>query len=242
MSKRHLSDYHVKKIIQHFVLDLTATQTSQLLGMSRLTINRYYSAFRLAIAIQREQDKRLLTGQVEVDESYFGAARPRGAPKKLKRGRGTLKQPVFGIFERDGQVYTEIVPDCKKATLQGIIRGKVSLETAIFSDSWRGYNGLVDVGYDRHLRVNHSKEYSRGRGCHINGIESFWSFTKRRLRKFNGVAKHTFVLHLKECEWRWQRDPKTLEKELFKLFKTFRANALQVSNSLNSDDDDVILR
>ncbi len=34
---------------------------------------------------------------------------------KLKRGRGTLKQPVFGIFERNGRVYsTEIVPDCKR--------------------------------------------------------------------------------------------------------------------------------
>jgi len=49
---------------------------------------------------------------VEVDESYFGAKRHRGYHGKLKRGRGrgTLKQPVFGVFERDGRVYTEIVP------------------------------------------------------------------------------------------------------------------------------------
>lgn len=31
-------------------------------------------------------------------------------------------------------------------------------------------------------------------------IESFWSFTKRRLVKFNGVSKN-FYKHLKECEW-----------------------------------------
>lgn len=57
-----------------------------------------------------------MVGRVEVDESYFGAKRQRGRQGKLKRGRGTLKQPVFGVFEREGRVYTEIVPDCKRLT------------------------------------------------------------------------------------------------------------------------------
>ena len=38
---------------------------------------------------------------------------------------------------------------------------------------------------------------------HVNGIESFWSFAKRRLAKFNGIAEHTFYLHLKETEFRF---------------------------------------
>ena len=53
-----------KKIIRHFVLDVNATQTAGLLGMSRLTINRYYREFRELIAPQREADKRLLRGEV----------------------------------------------------------------------------------------------------------------------------------------------------------------------------------
>jgi transposase-like protein len=37
-------------------------------------------------------------------------------------------------------------------------------------------------------RVFHSKnEFARGKN-HVNGIESFWSFTKRRLAKFNGLT------------------------------------------------------
>lgn len=55
--------------------------------------------------------------KTEVNESYFGARRGRGFHGKLKRGRGTLKQPVFGILKRNDRVYTEIVPDCKKDTL-----------------------------------------------------------------------------------------------------------------------------
>ena len=80
-----------------------------------------------------------MLGTVEVDESFFGAARPRGVVGSRKRGRGTLKQPVFGIFERGGRVYTEIIPDAKKATLQEVIRGRIALESVVISDGWRGY-------------------------------------------------------------------------------------------------------
>lgn len=217
-----LSAYKVKKIIQCFCIDIPANKTAILLGMNRNTINRWYGLFRQSISIHQNTIKARLVGAVEVDESYFGARRIRGYYGKLKRGRGTLKQPVFGVFERNGRVYTEIIPDCKRATLQAVIKGKVSVESVIYSDGWRGYNGLVDVGYAKHFRVTHkNNEFARDGHCHINGIESFWSFTKRRLTKFNGVSKN-FELHLKECEWRWKKSPDVLAKELETIIKQFQ--------------------
>ena len=126
---------------------------------------------------------------------------------------------VFGIYKRIGFVFTEIVPDVQRKTLQSMIRGRVSLDSIIHSDGWRGYNGLVDTGFDKHYRVNHSKnEFVLG-DSHINGIESFWSYAKRRLHKFNGVSKHTFYLHLKECEWRFNNRSKNSYLELLKLLR-----------------------
>jgi transposase-like protein len=156
-------------------------------------------------------------GEIEVDESYFGARRLKG--KATRRGRGTHRQPVFGIYERHGRVYTEIIVDCSLRTLRKIMTGKINLASTIYSDGWTGYNGLVDVGFDKHFRINHKKdEFSNKRGVHVNGIESFWSFTKRRLTKFNGVKKN-FPLHLKECEWRWSKSPQELEKNLTEIVK-----------------------
>ena len=143
----------------------------------------------------------------------------KGNKVKLKRGRGTSKQPVFGIFIRNGEVYTEIVPDAGKATLQAIIERKIDIKSVIYTDGWRGYDGLVDVGFDKHFRVNHGKnEFALEGDIHINGIESFWSVTKRRLAKFNGV-KANFELHLKECEFRWRKDEKFVYNMLLKLLK-----------------------
>lgn len=212
-----LSTFKIKKVIQCFCLDLTASQTAKLLNLNRNTVNRLFNIFRTSIYKYQIDQLRHFTGDVEVDESYFGPRRIKGVA--TKRGRGTHKQPVFGILERNGRVYTEIIPDCKPRTLRAIITGKIDLKSTIYSDSWSGYSGLVDVGYDKHFRINHKRnEFSNRKGVHINGIESFWSSTKRRLTKFNGT-KANFHLHLKECEWRWSRKTEELEKELVKILR-----------------------
>lgn len=217
-----ISTFKVSKIISCFSLDITASRAAHLAGVNRNTVNHWFGIFRRAIYVHQMREFEKIIGEAEVDESYFGARRKRGFHGKLKRGRGTQKRPVFGIFKRQGRVYTEIVPNCKKTTLQPIIRGKVDPSTVIYSDKWRGYDGLVDVGYDRHFRVNHgNNEFARtGTGIHINGIENFWSFTKRRLAKFNGVKVH-FDLHLKECEWRYGKSVVRLEIELKRLVRRY---------------------
>lgn len=210
-----LSRYKLLKVVDCFCIDIDATKSSQLLQLNRNTTNRYFNLFRQLIAAHQQAEKEQFVGVVEVDESFFGPARVRGRPGPRKRGRGTNKQPVFGIYERDGRVYTELVTDCSARTLQRIIRGRISSDSVIHSDGWRGYDGLVDVGFDKHLRINKSKHFA-SKGIHINGIEAFWSFTKRRLSKFNGVKKN-FELHLKECEWRYGKSNDQLRQELWKM-------------------------
>ncbi len=180
-------------------MDLDATKTAELCNVNRNTANRHFNMFRVRIARLCE-DKSPFKGIVEADESYFGAKRVKG-----KRGRGARgKTKVFGILKReDGKVYTEIIPDCTRRTLQKIIAGKVDIQSVINTDGWHAYDGLVDIGYSKHHRVIHGKdEFARGAN-HINGIESFWSYAKRRLQKFQGVSSSTFYLHLKETEYRF---------------------------------------
>ena len=203
--RSRISEHKFREIVKLFSLDLEADQTANITGLSRNTINKYYKAFRERISQICEQNSPL-SGEIEVDESYFGARRVKG-----KRGRGAQgKTIVFGLFKRNGKVYTEIVPDCRRSTLQAVIRGRVSLESVIHSDGWRGYNGLVDIGYKKHFRVHHGQnEFVRGKS-HINGIESFWGYAKTRLGRFRGVHKKTFYLHLKECEFRFNHRGKNL--------------------------------
>jgi transposase len=198
-------------------VDIDAQKTATILDLNRNTINKYFKLFREAIMIhQLMRFKKITSGTAEIDEGYFGAKRKRGFHGKLKRGRGTTKQPVFGIIKRRDQngntlAFTQIIPDCKASTLIPIIQGKIDVKTTIDSDYWKSYDSLVSLGYNKHLRVNHGQNQFAFKGddgdlVSINGAESFWSFTKRRLAKFNGYREE-LNLHLKECEWRWNHSP-----------------------------------
>jgi transposase-like protein len=146
-----ISEDKFRELVRLFAIDIDAERVSILENLNRNTVNRYFMNFKERIAEISDRDSPFPKSEFEVDESYFGPRRVRG-----KRGRGAGKKtPVFGILKRGGKVYTEIVPDCTRDTLVKIIRGKVGLESIIHSDSWHSYDSLVDVGYEKHFRVNH---------------------------------------------------------------------------------------
>ncbi len=105
--------------MKHFCVDISASKTAILLEINRNTINHWYNVFRKAIYVHQMWEFRKIFGEAEVDGSYFGAKRVRGFHGKLKRGRGTHKQPVFGIFKRNGHVYTEMCQTARKQFYKG---------------------------------------------------------------------------------------------------------------------------
>ena len=159
------------------------------------------------------EEETPFSGEVEVDESYFGGRR------KGKRGRGAGgKVPVFGLLKRGGKVFTKVIPDAKTATLMPIMREKILPDSIVYTDSWGSYN-VLDVSEFKHYRINHSKLFA-DKGNHINGIENFWNQAKRHLRRFNGIPREHFY---QECEWRFNHsDPKLQLRLLKQLVKAHR--------------------
>ena len=206
MRKSRLSWYKQERLIEHFVASSTARTAASLVGVNKTTASYYFQRLREIIALQQPSFE--LSGEVEVDESYFAGVR------KEKRGRGAGgKVAVFGLLKRGGKVYSCIIQNAKTSTLMPIIEEKVKPDSIVYTDTFRAYNAL-DVSDFYHERINHSKLFARGKN-HINGIENFWNQAKRHMRKFNGVPKANFELFLKECEWRFNHsNPK---EQLYKL-------------------------
>lgn len=218
-----ISERKFRDVLRLFALDITADRAACLTGLHHNTTLSLYRLLRLRMAELAGADCPF-RGQVELDESYFGPTRTSG-----HRGRGNpRKVPVFGILERGGRVHCQIVKNCSKSTLQAIVEGRVSLSAEITTDGFRSYDGLVEAGFARHHRIN--KYWDRDHpvyaenGVHINGIESFWSYAKRRHQKFNGLRKTSFPTFLKETEFRFN----TRNQDLYSiLLKSCRMNPLR---------------
>jgi transposase len=212
MKYSKLSDYKIKKILRCFANELTSTQASQLLGLNRNTTDRYYAMFREKIAACQEAQTKKMRGSIEIDESYFGSRHSHDP-----RGRSTKRKiPVIGLLKRNGTVYTQVITDASEFSIMPVIAKLIEKSKSnLYTDGWKTYDSLVHVGY-RHQRINHSKEFAKGHN-HINGIESFWSYVKRKMRKHNGIARHKFVLYLKESEFRFNHRREDLYQALLKV-------------------------
>jgi len=179
---------------------LSARQIARDLEVNKNTGWRMGMQIRKAMG-EREQ-RELLTGIVEMDESYIGG-KPRkgntgsgtqGGGKKSKRGRGTDKTPVVGMLQRGGKVRVQVVKksDLNAKGLAALVRRHVDTENSVlFTDQYPAYRPMRH--FIEHRAVNHAITYVAPDGTHTNSIEGFWALLKRGIF---GQYHHVTVRHL----------------------------------------------
>ena len=100
LSRCKLTAYQQKRLLEYFVLEVTARSAADMLQIHPNSAALFYTKVRLLITKQLALDaQQRFDGNIELDESYFGGVR------KGKRGRGAAgKVIVFGILKRGGRV------------------------------------------------------------------------------------------------------------------------------------------
>lgn len=139
-----------------------------------------------------EKAPELLSGIVEVDESFIGGkeTNKHRSKRKVKGGTGG-KTMVFGALKRDGKVITKIINDTKGDTLITAVENTIEQGAIMVTDEHKGYNEL-NKKY-RHVKVSHATgEYVREK-AYTNTIEGFWSLLKRQI---NGIHHSVSPKHL----------------------------------------------
>ena len=118
---------------------ISALQVQRQLGIGSYR-TAWFLCHRIREAKKREPLAGLLSGTVEVDETYVGGkARPQAGASKAhaKRGRGTKKTPVVALVERGGRVRARKIDRVDAATLKGAIRENVDRKAQIMTDEFR---------------------------------------------------------------------------------------------------------
>lgn len=219
------------ELLWWFAYEFTANKTAKEVELLQQRVHNSFFVIRRAIYNYEQSQMSQFCGEVEVDETYVGPKfKNRRKDKRdlyrrinaVRRGRGAkiLQQPVFGLYQRNGQVYVEFVRDVGKKTLQDIIKGKIVLESGVYTDTWKSYRGLKKQGY-HHEVIDHGKEEylreKKGKKIHINGIEGFWGYLKEHLLKHHGVAKENLIYYIKEQEFRFNHRHLTTDEFVQKL-------------------------
>ena len=98
-------------------------------------------------------------------------------------------------------------PRCNFNKSYKIRRGKVTLL------------GIAAKGYVHRLVEHQKGKYTDKHGSHINGLEGFWGYLKRKLASKGGIRKERLPLYLAEYVWRYNHRHLSIEQQVDKILK-----------------------
>lgn len=152
----------------------------------------WFMAHRLRYAMMEGPLAALLSGVVEVDETYVGAKHKRGT-KGGRPGPDSHKAPVVALIQRGGRMRALPMPRVTAENLRKAITDHVDMaQSTLITDEAPMYT-LIGREFQRHGVVNHAhKEYVR-EDVYTNTAEGFFSLLKRGI---NGVYHHVGRGHL----------------------------------------------
>jgi len=197
------------------------------IGLARmLGIGCYPTAWAMLHKLRRAMvtpGRNLLSGIVEVDETYIGGKKPG------KRGRGaTGKALVFIGVEinesRIGRIRLQRISDASAPSLEDAIEKNVINGSTIQTDGWTGYINLDSHGY-KHDVVR--KEADMGDNL-LPSCHRVASLLKRwLLGTHQGAVRHKYLdYYLDEFTFRFNR---RTSKHRGKLFMRLLENAVKIN-------------
>jgi transposase-like protein len=192
---------------------ISAHQLHRMLGCTYKT--SWFMCHRIREAMRIEHGPQSMSGVVEADECYVGGKPRPGGPKgkgmkntKKKIGRGTDKQAVFILIQRDGGAIATPIHGPTAAEIKQPIRDYVTKNSTIITDEYPGYKGIGKHFDGGHKTVSHrSKEYARREEdlvIHSNTAESFIALLKRgHYGTFHKLSKKHINRYCDEFSFRW---------------------------------------
>ena len=177
---------------------ISALQLQRMLGLGSYQ-SAWHMAHRIRHAMQNEPLHGMLTGTVEVDETWVGP-RLRGQGKGLKIAN---KTPVVALVQRDGPMRTRVMDRVTKANLRSAVNDVVHKTAHLMTDERSAYK-IIARDYAGHASVCHTDgEYSRD-GVSVNSAESFFALLKRGIHgSFHHVSRQHLQRYCDEFAFRW---------------------------------------
>ncbi|HAF29261.1 MAG TPA: IS1595 family transposase [Bacteroidales bacterium] len=141
----------------------------------------------------------MLSGKVEVDETYVGGDinKMNTAKKKEMNQKGFKsgyqhKTPVLGMIERKGNIKTMKINKSYGKKIKPILYNNIHKDTAVITDGFGAYKD-IDKVFKGHVKIEHAKGIYALNSFHTNTIGGFWSLFKRGMI---GIYYFTSKKHL----------------------------------------------
>lgn len=191
VNRSKISEAKFRELVKLFALDLTATQIAKLSGLNRNTVNRYIKGIRKRLA-EYCQIIGPVPGHTDSSEHWSD---------------GEVR--YLGILEKEGGICVQLMDKSTGIGGSEDITDPRMLEMDV----------IIDLKKNQKIWIESRSRIQKNNRSKINRIDGFWGYAKSRLEKFKGIHSHTYFLHLKESEFRYNNDQDELYHLILKIIR-----------------------
>jgi transposase-like protein len=185
-------------IMNYIIFGCSTEAIINFTGVTAKTVRKIREQMTLEFEYDFNRKNFMIGGKdviVEIDESKFGK-------RKYHRGHHIEGAWVLGLVERtpERRIILLEVEKRDEKTLSHLINRYVHPDSIIYTDGWKGYNGLRRMDF-AHLSVNHRRYFvDPTTGVHTNTIEGNWSSIKaktpKRYRTEQNMVSHFIFIYI----------------------------------------------
>ncbi len=168
----------------------------------------WFVTHRIREAMKLEPMAGMMKGELEADETYVGARRPRN-PGGNKFGRGTSKKAVVLLVERGGRAHAKPVDAVNTKTLREELFQYADRDSTLFTDELKIYTKIGREFSAHHRSMHKNREYVRKTPngdmlVTTNTAESFFALLKRaHVGTFHLLSNRHLHRYTSEFSFRW---------------------------------------
>lgn len=210
VSRAKIDENQFKSIVQMFALDLDASQISKVTKTNRNTINRYIKEIRIRIS----EHCRMQGDSCRIDmlEDEIGR-------KHLVLKNASDSLLLLGIMQESGKIRSRLIPENVFRKIKDVIAQRKRNKDLPCDEALTQFNGLVDLSKMRYVKLKEREKNVDLQHNEIDICSGFWGFTRSRLYQFRGLKKEMLLLHIRECEFRYNNNRNDLAAILLQWFE-----------------------
>lgn len=192
-NRAKISETQFRQVLKLFALDLDAGQIAHLTGFNRNTVNRYMAEIRLRIS-------QYCRRQVTIGHP---ANFPCCNDPNLREHSGAPEDLLLGIVKDNGKIRSLRIPETLCRKIRESCAEKRNAAARHVDASLLIYNGMIDLRKMKYIRFAPGPKKNDKGLRSIDICEGFWGFARSRLQRFRGLRRSTLLLHIRECEFRY---------------------------------------
>jgi transposase len=210
VSRAKIDENQFKTIVQMFALDLDASQISKVTETNRNTINRYIREIRIRISehCETESDScRIDMPENEMEQKY---------PILTVASDELL---LLGVMQDGGKIRSRLLPETACRKIKDALLQRKRDKGYFFDDVPKQFNGLIDLFTMKYVKLKQRENKADLQRNETDICSGFWGFTRSRLFQFRGLKKEMLLLHIRECEFRYNNNRNDLAAILLQWFE-----------------------